>query len=147
VQDVDEGQKLAFEVQPPCADPAAHAYGAVHPQWSASHWAEVHRGHAVVGGSGGPGGGGDGAVWSTMEAHHGIVTPPRMSRVQFGPGTNGCPVSASFCIQFPHQPWSPLNPQPWARASLTVKAWQFEVNTRQYSSVTSNQTDERDAYR
>lgn len=40
----------------------------------------------------------------TMHVHHGIVSPPRTSRVQPGPGKSGWCVSAMDAHQLPQKP-------------------------------------------
>ena len=67
------------------------------------------------------------AVWLTISRHHGISLPPLSSRVQSLLGTRGWPVSANSANQLPQKPESGRKPQPWARASSTVVAWQLDV--------------------
>ena len=71
------------------------------------------------------------AVWLTISRHHGIAFPPLSSRVQSLLGTSGWPVSANSANQLPQKPESGRKPQPWARASSTVVAWQLDVTARQ----------------
>lgn len=84
----DEGQNPGLLLQPPSAAPFVHTYGAAFPHCCLEHSLGSHAGQRLVGGDG-PGDGGCGLAERTIEAHHGMISPPRTSRVQFSWGISG----------------------------------------------------------